>query len=214
MSFSHVFSNPGASAYLAAATNASRFPNVRGLPEVIVTGRANVGKSSLFNAVLGRTDLLHTSKKPGRTKSLNFYRVGSPPGHLVLVDAPGYGLRGRPEWGAVWNEYIETRKELRRIYVLINAKHGVTSFDETLLQELNSKLSSTLTHVTMQTVITKIDKLSKHATSQDLVAIERKIHELAPMCMPSIVTAVLKPHNIGIEEMRRSIAQACGLARV
>ena len=103
----------------------------------VATGRANVGKSTLLNAVLGRTDLLNTSKKPvrevfthtlcmtepvkkpsptltshlpqGRTQTLNFYRVGPDPGKLIVVDAPGYGARGRPEWGELFDQYVDNR---------------------------------------------------------------------------------------------------------
>jgi len=75
------------------------------------TGRANAGKSTLLNAVIGRRNLLFTSKKAGRTQTLNFFRVGGDPGRLVVVDSPGYGARGRPEWGAVFDDYIRNRNE-------------------------------------------------------------------------------------------------------
>ena len=70
-----------------------------------------MGKSTLLNAVLGRNNLVRTSSKAGRTRSLNFFRVGPGQGSLVLVDAPGYGARGREEWGELFDHYLENRKE-------------------------------------------------------------------------------------------------------
>ncbi|KAH9992432.1 hypothetical protein BJV77DRAFT_1067718 [Russula vinacea] len=97
--------------FVAAAASASSIPRSMRLPEVVVTGRANVGKSTLLNAVMKRRRLVAASKKPGRTKTLTFFRVGPSPGKLLLVDAPGYGHRGRPEWGQLFDQYLDTRQE-------------------------------------------------------------------------------------------------------
>ncbi|KAG9094108.1 hypothetical protein FRC07_011355, partial [Ceratobasidium sp. 392] len=72
--------------------------------------RANVGKSSLLNSVLGRKDLVKTSSKAGHTRALNFFQVGADAGKLTLIDAPGYGERGRPEWGEVFEHYVTARE--------------------------------------------------------------------------------------------------------
>ncbi|CCM02610.1 uncharacterized protein FIBRA_04713 [Fibroporia radiculosa] len=208
-----VFADAKSAEFLAAAASASSIPRLHGLPEVIVTGRANVGKSTLLNAVIGRRNLLHTSKQPGRTQTLNFYSVGPEPGKLVLVDAPGYGARGRPEWGALFNHYVQYRKELKRVFILFNAKHGLSDIDRAMLQSLDEQCQSSAgTKFTLQAVITKADSLlqSRNAgnTVQDL---QKAIFEAAPTCLPAIVTTALKHPHFGIEEVRRSIADACGL---
>ncbi|KAL6306249.1 P-loop containing nucleoside triphosphate hydrolase protein, partial [Sparassis latifolia] len=208
-----IFADAKSAEFLAAAATPSSIPILHGLPEVIVTGRANAGKSTLLNAVLGRTKLLHTSKKPGRTQTLNFYRVGAPPGNLVLVDAPGYGSRGRPEWGELFDHYVANRKELRRVYVLFSAKHGLKDMDKAMLESLHSRcLASAGLNFTLQAIITKVDALSVAELASQIQKMQKEIFEAAPTCLPPIVTTAIKEPRIGIDEVRKSIIEACGLA--
>ncbi|KIY44989.1 P-loop containing nucleoside triphosphate hydrolase protein [Fistulina hepatica ATCC 64428] len=210
---SNLFAYPGSAAFLAGATSDSSIPSLHGLPEIYGSkGRANCGKSSLFNAVLGRNDLLHTSKRAGHTRQLNFYRVGREPGKLVLVDAPGYGARGRPEWGELFNYYISTRKQLRCIYILFNAKNGLNEFDKMMLQKL-SQLSSASDGprlFALQSIITKADCLPS-GREQDVVDLIRyDIQEAAPTCLPPIITSALMKPAFGIQDVRASIQRHCG----
>lgn len=85
------------------------------MPEVVFLGRSNVGKSSLLNAVMGR-NICHTSSKPGRTRTMNFFAVGGPdeagsPGRIVVLDMPGYGKGSRAEWGPEITKYLVGRKQ-------------------------------------------------------------------------------------------------------
>ncbi|KAI0731088.1 P-loop containing nucleoside triphosphate hydrolase protein [Earliella scabrosa] len=238
---SDVFADHQSAEFLAAAATSASIPKLHGRPEVIVTGRANVGKSTLLNAVLGRRNLLHTSKTPGRTQTLNFYRVGPPPGQLVLVDAPGYGARGRPEWGALFEHYLQTRAELRRVLVLIHAAHGLNAADRMMLasldahcQSLHSSHSShspqpSQSHSprssrspgppgqwTLQAIITKADTLRPRDLAPALARIRADLFSAAPTCLPPIVTAAAAHDQLrlGVDEVRASIAEACGLGRV
>jgi len=208
-----IFSNASSAIFLAAAANPSSIPRLHGLPEVIVTGRANAGKSTLLNAVVGRTNLLHTSKQPGRTQTLNFYRVGAEPGKLVVVDSPGYGTRGRPEWGNLFNHYVQTRKELRRVYVLINGLHGLNQMDRTMLQHLDEQCQASGGRTfTLQAIITKADGLLAQSSPPTAVhQIQQDIFDVAPTCLPAIVTSAMKAPRLGIDEIRSNIAEACGL---
>ncbi|KAJ3546935.1 hypothetical protein NM688_g5460 [Phlebia brevispora] len=183
--------------------------------KVIVTGRANVGKSTLLNAVLGRNGLVHTSKKPGRTKTLNFYRVGPDPGYLVLVDAPGYGSRGRPEWGELFDHYVANRSVLKRVYILFNGKHGLNEVDHIMLQSLEEKCQAQIdaNPWTLQAVITKADSMEGDVRKA-IQDIQRDIFETAPTCLPGIITAYSKRAQIGIDDVRRSMVEACGLGRI
>ncbi|KAI0742015.1 P-loop containing nucleoside triphosphate hydrolase protein [Daedaleopsis nitida] len=202
---STVFADAQSAEFLAAAADASQLPNLHGRPEIIVTGRANVGKSSLLNAVLGRRNLLHTSKKPGRTQTLNFYRVGPAPGHLVLVDAPGYGARGRPEWGALFEHYLQTRRELRRVFLLINAAHGLNPADALMLRALDAQLQAAAgkgSGWTLQAVVTKADTWGRLAAD---------VFAHAPTCLPPLVTSVRAHPHFGVDAVRASIVEACAL---
>ncbi|KAI0736396.1 P-loop containing nucleoside triphosphate hydrolase protein [Fomitopsis betulina] len=228
-SATNIFSDAGAADILITVARAGALPQLQHLPEVIVTGtrvyptfnthakytigRANVGKSTLLNAVLGRRNLARTSQKPGRTQTLNFYRVGREPGKLILVDAPGYGTRGRPQWGALFNDYVKTRQELRRIYLLVNAVHGLNDADRAMLQSLDEQCqAASSTNFTLQAIITKADNLLRSDNGREAIKdIQKDIFEAAPTCLPAIVTAALDESRLGIDEMRTSIAEACGL---
>ncbi|KAI9440432.1 P-loop containing nucleoside triphosphate hydrolase protein [Lactarius indigo] len=163
-------------------------------------GRANVGKSTLLNAVMKRKALVASSKKPGRTKTLTFFRIGPTPGKIVLVDAPGYGERGRPEWGELFNQYLKTRAELCRVYILLNAKHGINGADKAMLQDLDQKIQSGSRWT-----------LQGHTT---ISSIKRTIFENAPTCLPPIVTGSLKSTStsVGVNDLRMSVMEACALA--
>ncbi|KAI0642386.1 P-loop containing nucleoside triphosphate hydrolase protein [Trametes meyenii] len=205
-----VFSDAKYAEFLAAAGSISSIPKLNGLPEVIVTGRANVGKSTLLNAVLGRRNLLHTSKKP----TLNFYRVGPPPGHLVLVDAPGYGSRGRPEWGQLFDHYVQNRSELRRVYILFHAKHGLNEVDRMMLSSLDEQCQSSAgLKFTVQGIITKVDTLRDSEISKAIKTIQKDIFDTAPTCLPPIITSALEHPHYGVDQVRLSIQEACGLGK-
>ena len=144
-------------------------------PEVAFLGRSNVGKSSLLNALFGRTKekAAHVSKRPGRTKTMNGFGVagglewGTPPasgekegawkrfpqGGLVVVDMPGYGGGSREVWGQEALKYLERRKQLRRTFVLVDAEHGLKQSDVTVLTHLRRQ------GISYQIVLSKVDKL-------------------------------------------------------
>lgn len=170
----------------------------------------------------------------GRTQALNFYNVGNP-GQLVLVDAPGYGARGRVEWGKLFDEYIETREQyvsshymytapsrlktlyfsirLKRIYILFSAKHGLNTFDHQMLSHLSQKLvtSRGTQPYTLQAIITKADLVPTNNLSTSIALIQKAIWESAPLCLPPIVTSTALNPPFQIDRVRKSIADACGL---
>ncbi|KAG9102843.1 hypothetical protein FRC06_000989, partial [Ceratobasidium sp. 370] len=150
--------------------------------------RANVGKSSLLNSVLGRKDLVKTSSKAGHTRALNFFQVGTDARRLTLVDAPGYGERGRPEWGEVFEHYIGTRQSLRRIFVLINAKHGMSSPDEAMLRDLDTRFKNSAgLSFTYQVVLTKMDCVPSSQLGIVPSRVARDTRKVAPTVAPEIM---------------------------
>jgi GTP-binding protein len=134
---------------------------IDGLPdpfplEIALAGRSNVGKSSLLNSLGNRRDLARTSNTPGRTRELNFYLAGAD--RLAIVDLPGYGYAKATKslvetWQSLIRDYLRGRASLRRVFVLIDARHGVTKTDEAMLDLLDEAA------VNYQLVLTKADKL-------------------------------------------------------
>src|SRR5712691_323679 len=127
-----------------------------GRPEVAFAGRSNVGKSSLINALTGRTSLARVSVTPGRTRELNFFTLGKDEA-LTLVDMPGYGYARAPKaqvkgWTRLVRDYLRGRRELKRVFLLIDARHGIKPNDREIMTLMDEAA------VSYQVVFTKADK--------------------------------------------------------
>jgi GTP-binding protein len=140
------------------------------VPEIAFAGRSNVGKSSLVNAITGRNTLARTSNTPGRTQNLILFDVGPPEKtRLRLIDMPGYGYAQAPkqlveEWTKLVRQYLRGRPNLKRAFVLIDARHGAKPADEEMMTMLDEAA------VSYQLVLTKADKLSQAAQPKALEA--------------------------------------------
>ena len=172
-------------------------------PEIAFAGRSNVGKSSLINALSNRRNLARTSNTPGRTQELNYFAVSG--ADFYFVDMPGYGYAKAPKakveaWTQVIKDYLRGRVTLRRVYVLIDARHGVKHSDEPILALLDEAA------VPYQIVLTKIDKIKSHAVAHAVAAAEKTIAG-HPAAFP-VVLATSSEKRIGLGELKASIANA------
>ncbi|MBT8413545.1 MAG: ribosome biogenesis GTP-binding protein YihA/YsxC [Boseongicola sp.] len=176
-----------------------------GLPEadrleVCFAGRSNVGKSSLINALTGRKGLARASNTPGRTQEINFFTLGE---ERYLVDLPGYGFANAPvkvveKWQRLLKSYLAGRQNLRRAFVLIDARHGIKAVDEDILTLLDA------TAVTFQAVLTKADKV-KAADRERVMAQVRTALSKHPAAFPEIVLTSSEKGD-GIDTLRAIIA--------
>lgn len=169
--------------------------------EVAFAGRSNVGKSSLVNALTGRRTLARTSNTPGRTRELNFFALGE---QAFLVDMPGYGFARAPKvqvraWTALVRQYLAGRVALRRVFLLIDARHGIKPSDEAVMDLLDAAA------VVYQAVLTKIDKVAPAARAallgQTAAALARR-----PAAFPRLV-ATSSITGEGLPELRAEIAR-------
>lgn len=175
-----------------------------GLPEadrleVCFAGRSNVGKSTLINALTGRKGLARASNTPGRTQEINYFTAGD----IYVVDLPGYGFANAPvpvveKWQRLLKNYLRGRQTLRRVFVLIDARHGAKAVDEEIMSLLDSAA------VTFQVVMTKVDKLKGGVLEQSL---EKTRTALAkhPAVFPEIVLTSSEKGD-GIATLRAVIA--------
>ena len=154
---------------VATAAGPEGFPPQE-LPEVAFLGRSNVGKSSLLNRLVARKQLARTSRTPGKTRLLHFYRVERPGGELLLVDLPGYGYAKtakseRASWKGLIEEYLEGRATLRAAVLLQDLRRD-PSEDETLLIDWLAGRE-----IPALVALTKIDKLkpTRRAARLDVV---------------------------------------------
>ena len=130
-------------------------PKLR-LPEIAFAGRSNVGKSSLINALVGQV-IARASNTPGRTQELNFFKVGK---KFFMVDLPGYGFASAPRttvraWTQLIHAYLRGRQQLKRVFLLIDARHGLKKVDQDIMVMLDRAA------VTYQIILTKADKVKE-----------------------------------------------------
>jgi GTP-binding protein len=171
-------------------------------PEIAFAGRSNVGKSSLINALVGQLKLARASNTPGRTQELNFFSI--PITTLYLVDMPGYGFAEAPKakvkaWNKVLRGYLAGRRTLLRVFVLIDARHGIKDTDEEILELLDTAA------VSYQAVLTKADKISKTALEK-VIADTKAALSKHPAAFPDVI-ATSSEKGGGIDILRAEIAR-------
>ncbi len=185
----------GACDFVWGATDMNNLPNPD-FAEVAFAGRSNVGKSSLVNALTGRTTLAKVSNTPGRTQQLNFFNLG---GHMYLVDMPGYGYAKvskdvRDNWDSLIFDYLRGRPNLRSVLIMIDSRHGLKDSDLHLMGMLDKAA------VNYRIVLTKADKSS----AKELEAVQEKILVVLkkhPAAFP-VIYATSSEKNQGLETLR------------
>jgi GTP-binding protein len=172
-------------------------------PEIAFAGRSNVGKSSLINALVNQHGLARTSNTPGRTQELNYFSAEA--AGFYLVDLPGYGFAKAPkdkvdQWGVVLRDYLRGRVVLRRVFVLIDSRHGAKAVDEEIFELLDQSA------VTYQVVLTKIDKIKPPAVPKAIAAAEALVKSHAAAFPQVLATSAEK--KTGLDELRAAVIAA------
>lgn len=190
--------------FVLGAARLDHIPATR-LPEVAFAGRSNVGKSSLVNALTGRKTLARVSNTPGRTREINFFRLGD---RLMLADLPGYGFARASkaqseQWAGLIFEYLRGRPNLRRVILLVDSRRGLLENDVEVMTLLDRAA------VSYQLVLTKTDKLkpAELAEIASRVAAQSRKHGAAHPDL--IATSAITGE--GIPELRAELAALTGV---
>ncbi len=186
--------------FLSAASSIDSLPRAKGL-EIAFAGRSNVGKSSLINALTGRRALARTSNTPGRTQELIFFGGAS---RLVRVDLPGYGYAAAAKskvsaWTRLIHDYLHGRAALARVYVLIDARHGLKAVDETILDTLGKAA------VSHQIVLTKSDQVSDAELAACVEGVKAAMRKRPAAFSELIATSARS--GAGIPQLRAAVAR-------
>ena len=191
--------------FVFAAGSAATLPPMRGT-EIAFAGRSNVGKSSLINALTGRKALARVSNTPGRTQELIFFTAQNLQSHgaLTLVDMPGYGHAQAPKdkiaaWTALIDDFLRGRANLARVYVLVDARHGLKDVDETVLKALSA---SAVSH---QIVLTKADAIKPSELAGRIAETEAALTK-RPAAFPGVIATSARAGD-GVKDLRAAVAR-------
>lgn len=185
--------------FMLSAVSLDTLPPAR-LPEICFAGRSNVGKSSLINALTNRKGLARASNTPGRTRELNYFNVDE---RLFIVDLPGYGYAKASKadiarWTKLTRQFLFGRASLRRVFLLIDSRHGIKDSDLELMGMLDE------TAVTYQIILTKVDKLKKGELEKVLGKTQNSIAK-RPAAFPEFICTSSEKKR-GLDELRAEIA--------
>ena len=189
----------GSCTFMLGAARLDQLP-VSELGEIAFAGRSNVGKSSLINALTGQKNLAKASNTPGRTQQLNYFNLGN---KLLMVDLPGYGFAQAPEnlvkqWQKMIFAYLQGRVNLKRVFLLIDSRHGIKKVDEEIMKMLDTAA------VTYQIVLTKTDKISAKELQKVIFDTQENIKKHGAAHIRLLATSSEK--KLGLEELRAEIA--------
>jgi GTP-binding protein len=173
-----------------------------GKPEIAFAGRSNVGKSSLINALTGQKSLARVSVTPGRTRELNFFTLGKDD-VLYLVDMPGYGYARASKaevkgWTRLIRDYLKGRRELKRVFLLLDARHGLKDSDRETMTLMDEAA------ISYQAVLTKADKPKAAELAKIIEAVSAELAK-RPAAYPEVIVTSART-GAGVPELRAAIA--------
>ena len=190
------------SEFVISAVKYNQYPD-EGLPEIAMAGRSNVGKSSLINRLLGRRNLARTGNTPGKTQTINFYRVNDA---WFLVDLPGYGYAKvaksvNAQWGIMMETYFKKRESLRAVIQIVDIRHAPSVEDVEMHEWLR------LRQIPVMVVATKADKIARGQWIKHLNIIAKALG----IPEVSMILPFSAESGVGVEELNEAVEEILGL---